>query len=51
MVKIEIDTNEITRLTNEQKTPEEIGVVFGVTGGVIRNRLKEVGVKPYSKVK
>ena len=49
MKKVEIDVNEIIQLTNEQKTPEEIGPMFNVTGGVIRNRLKEVGVEPYRK--
>lgn len=50
MKKVEIDVNEIIRLTKEQKTPEEIGPMFGVTGGVIRNRLKELGVEPYRKI-
>lgn len=50
MQRTEIDVNEIIRLTNEKKTPEEIGPIFGVTGGVIRIRLKEIGVEPYRKI-
>lgn len=50
MQKAVIDVNEIIRLTNEKKTPEEIGPMFGVTGGVIRSRLKEVGMEPYRKI-
>lgn len=50
MQKVEIDLNEIIRLTDEKKTPEEIGPIFGVTGGVIRGRLKEIGKEPYRKV-
>ena len=50
MQKVEIDINEIIRLTDECKTPEEIGPLFGVTGGVIRNRLKEIGKEPYRKI-
>ena len=49
MQKVEIDINEIIKLTDECKTPEEIGPMFGVTGGVIRNRLKEIGKEPYKE--
>ena len=42
MRKSEINIEEVIRLTKECKTPEEIGPLMGVTGGVIRNRLKEV---------
>ena len=42
MQKVEIDINEIIKLTDECKIPEEIGPMFGVTGRVIRNRLKEI---------
>ena len=50
MQKVEIDINEIIKLTDECKTPEEIGPMFGVTGGVIRNRLKEIEKEPYRKI-
>ena len=50
MQKVEIDINKIIKLTDECKTPEEIGPMFGVTGGVIRNRLKEIEKEPYRKI-
>ena len=50
MKRVEIDVNEIIKVTDECKTPEEIGPKFGVTGGVIRNRLKEIGKDPYRKI-
>lgn len=50
MQKVEINIEEIVKLTDECKTPEEIGTMFGVTGGVIRLRLKEIGKEPYRKI-
>ena len=50
MRKSEINIEEVIRLTKECKTPEEIGPLMGVTGGVIRNRLKEIGMEPYRKI-
>lgn len=50
MRKIEIDIEKVIKLTKDGKTPEEIGPLMRVTGGVIRNRLKKAGIEPYRKI-
>lgn len=49
-MKKTIDLQKIIELTEQKKTPEEIGVLLGVSSNTIRRRLREMNISPYSKV-